>query len=102
MKWIFVSLTVMCASSQSLFSQVNPVTTLPGITVYSARVANQESSGNVATPITALRYEPAVDLEARNSAEGQADIIIRGGIFENTGMRVGAVSLLDPQTGHYS
>ncbi|MEO7414447.1 MAG: TonB-dependent receptor [Opitutaceae bacterium] len=101
MKRFYVWLGVLLVGSHTLFSQtINPVS-LPGITVYSPRVANQESSGNVATPVTALRYEPGVDLEARNSAEGQADIILRGGIFENTGVRVGAVSVLDPQTGHY-
>ncbi len=33
--------------------------------------------------------------------EGQADVAIRGGIFENTGFKIGAISLYDPQTGHY-
>ncbi|MEO7599476.1 MAG: TonB-dependent receptor [Opitutus sp.] len=52
-------------------------------------------------PVSALRFEPRVDLQSRNFAEGQADVTIRGGIFENTGFRIGAVSLFDPQTGHY-
>ena len=52
-------------------------------------------------PVTALRYEPLVDVQARNFAEDQADVAIRGGIFENTGFRIGGVSLYDPQTGHY-
>jgi vitamin B12 transporter len=78
-----------------------PAVTLPGLTVYSERVANQGAVGNMATPVTVLRYEPAVDLQARNSAEGQADITLRGGIFDQSGFRVGAVSLIDPQTGHY-
>ena len=74
---------------------------LPEYTVYSPRVALQESAGSFAMPVTALRYEPLVDVEARNFAENQADIAVRGGIFENTGFRIGGVSLFDPQTGHY-
>ena len=74
---------------------------LPEVTVYSPRVANQAPAGTFAMPVSSLRYEPQVDLQARNLAEGQADVTIRGGIFENTGFRIGAVTLLDPQTGHY-
>ncbi len=74
---------------------------LPEYTVSSPRVALPDSAGSFAMPVTALRYEPLVDVEARNLAEGQADIAIRGGIFENTGFRIGGVSLYDPQTGHY-
>ena len=48
-----------------------------------------------------LRFEPRVDIHARNLAEGQADITIRGGIFENTAFQLGAVTVIDPQTGHY-
>ena len=74
---------------------------LPELPVYSPRVAIQEPVSTFAMPVSALRYEPLVDVQARNMAEGQADISIRGGIFENTGFRVGAASLYDPQTGHY-
>ena len=48
-----------------------------------------------------MRYEPLVDVQSRNTAEAQGDVTIRGGIFENTGFKVGAVTLFDPQTGHY-
>jgi hypothetical protein len=74
---------------------------LPEYTVYSPRVALQDSTGSYPTPVTALRFEPLVDVQARNFAEDQADVAIRGGIFENTGFRIGGVSLYDPQTGHY-
>ncbi|MES1194840.1 MAG: TonB-dependent receptor, partial [Opitutus sp.] len=83
-----------------LRAQPAPVA-LPELTVYSERIANQAPAGTFAMPVSVLRYEPAVDLQARNLAEGQADVTIRGGIFENSGLRVGAVSLADPQTGHY-
>lgn len=72
------------------------------VTILSPRVANQVPVATVATPISALRFEPAVDLQARNFAEGQADIAIRGGTFANTGVVVGGVPLYDPQTAHYT
>jgi vitamin B12 transporter len=83
-----------------LCGQVTPVD-LPEILVYSPRVANQSPTGTFATPVSSLRYEPQVDVQARNLTEAQADVTIRGDIFENTGFRVGAVSIYDPQTGHY-
>ena len=83
-----------------LCGQVTPVS-LPEVTVYSERVANQSPTGTFATPVSSLRYEPQVDVEARNLTEAQADVTIRGGIFENTGFRIGVVSVTDPQTGHY-
>jgi vitamin B12 transporter len=81
--------------------RAQPAVTLPTTTVYSDRVANQSPAGTFAMPVTALRYEPRVDIHARNLAEGQADITIRGGIFENTGFQIGALTISDPQTGHY-
>ncbi len=75
--------------------------TLPELTVTVSRVANPDSAGTYATAVTELRYEPLIDIQSRNLAEAQGDVSIRGGIFENTGFRVGAATLFDPQTGHY-
>lgn len=99
MKRICLSIVASCALSP-VFAQ-NPPVPLPEVTVYSPRVANQTGAGSFATPVTALRYDPAVDVEVRSTVEGQADVTIRGGIFENSGIKLGAFSLLDPQTGHY-
>ena len=77
-------------------------TTLPDFAVVSSRVANQSSVGTIDMPVSALRYEPRVDVQSRNLAEAQADIAIRGGHFESTGFEVGGVALGDPQTGHYA
>jgi len=85
----------------SAFGQSAPVS-LPEVLVYSPRVANQSPAGTFAMPVSALRFEPRVDVQARNLTEAQADVTIRGGIFENTGFRVGAFSVVDPQTGHYA
>ncbi|MBX3749396.1 MAG: TonB-dependent receptor [Opitutaceae bacterium] len=74
---------------------------LPVFTTQAPRVANPEPAATFAMPVSALRFEPLVDVQSRNLAEGQADIALRGGVFEQTGFRVGAVSLFDPQTGHY-
>ncbi|GAB5562218.1 MAG: hypothetical protein SynsKO_38650 [Synoicihabitans sp.] len=82
-------------------STERPVTELSALTVYSPRIANQEPTFTVVTPASALRYEPAVDLQARSFAEGQADIAIRGGTFANTGFTLAGLPLYDPQTGHY-
>ncbi|MDI1318589.1 MAG: hypothetical protein PSW75_00140, partial [bacterium] len=74
---------------------------LPKVAVYSEQVANQTPVNTFAMPVSGLRFEPRVDVQARNLAEGQADLAIRGGVFENTGFKLGALSLFDPPTGHY-
>jgi vitamin B12 transporter len=96
----FSSLLVFPALSASLCAQTGAVS-LPAVTVVSSSVANQSPSGTFSSPVSALRYEPRIDLAGRNLAEAQADVTLRGGIFENTGIRLGALSLSDPQTGHY-
>jgi hypothetical protein len=74
---------------------------LPKLSVNSAQVANTAPVATFAMPVSSLLFEPRVDVQARNLAEGQADVAIRGGIFENTGFKIGASALYDPQTGHY-
>ncbi|MDN3377247.1 MULTISPECIES: TonB-dependent receptor [unclassified Pseudoalteromonas] len=71
------------------------------ITVHSSATANQLPVGTFDAPVSNLEYDPRVDLQSRNMAEAQADVTIRGGIFENTGFSVGSVTLFDPQSGHY-
>jgi len=72
------------------------------ITVTESRVANTRPAGTFAAPATALRYDPTTELQSRGLPEGQADVTVRGGLFENTGFRVGVVTIMDPQTGHYA
>ncbi|KAF0095723.1 MAG: hypothetical protein E1N59_499 [Puniceicoccaceae bacterium 5H] len=74
---------------------------LPPITTTRSPVANEVPASGFALPVTLLRYEPRVDVQGRGLAENQADVTIRGGIFENTGFTLGALPLYDPQTGHY-
>jgi vitamin B12 transporter len=74
---------------------------LPTVTVNSEQVANQVPVSTYATPVSVLQFDPHVDVQTRNLAESQADVAIRGGVFENTGFKFGGFSVYDPQTGHY-
>ena len=71
------------------------------ITVTAARVANTRPAGTYASIATSLRFDPITELQSRGLPEGQADVTVRGGLFENTGFKAGAVTIMDPQTGHY-
>ena len=71
------------------------------VEVHGERVANLIPSETFPSIATALRYEPLVDLQVRNLGEAQGDVVIRGGTFETSGVQLGAMSLFDPQTGHY-
>jgi len=83
------------------FAQQQPAEQLSELQVVSTRIANQNPAGTFAMPVSGLRYEPRVDLQARNLGEAQSDLTVRGGTFETVGIRIGGVSLIDPQTGHY-
>lgn len=109
MSKIFIALCAPFTLASAFGAEVVPVPApsgetveLDSLTVFSSRVALQEPVSTYAAPVSALRYEPQVDVQARNFAEGQADVTIRGGTFENTGFSVGALPIYDPQTGHYS
>jgi vitamin B12 transporter len=94
------SISLVLALAQSSLAAADEIYELPDYATYSEQVANQTPVASFAMPVSGLRFEPRVDVQSRNLAEAQADITIRGGIFENTGFKVGAVSLYDPQTGH--
>jgi vitamin B12 transporter len=90
------------ATTLAALAETEEVIELPPFVTTAARVANDSSVATFAMPVSGLTFEPAVDVQARSFAEGQADIAVRGGIFENTGFRFGGVALVDPQTGHYA
>jgi vitamin B12 transporter len=96
-----VALLLLAAAWTVAARAQEPSYQLPTVVTYSEQVANQTPVATFAMPVSGLRFEPRVDVQARNLAEGQADVAIRGGIFENTGFKLGALSLYDPQTGHY-
>ena len=74
---------------------------LDEITVKAIRVANEQPASTYASAATALRFDPLTELQSRGLPEGQSDVTVRGGLFENTGFKLGAVTITDPQTGHY-
>ncbi|MBC8009571.1 MAG: TonB-dependent receptor [Burkholderiales bacterium] len=98
---IAVGVGGLAGRAEELADTSQPVVELEPLTVYSAAVALQQPSSTFAMPVTLLRYESRVDVQARGFAEAQADISIRGGTFENTGITLGATPIYDPQTGHY-
>lgn len=100
------AVTALLLSSGSFLSVAadthsNAIEEIEKITVAASATANTLPVGTFGSPISNLEYDPRVDLQSRNMAEAQADVTIRGGIFENTGFRVGSATLYDPQTGHY-
>jgi len=78
------------------------VVNLPELYVNASHTAITEPASTFAAPVSRLELNPQFDLQVRNLAEAQGDVTVRGGIFEGTGFRVGAATLIDPQTGHYS
>lgn len=79
----------------------HPYLELPTLVLRAQETANERSAASYTTPVSNLEFDPRIDLQSRNMAEAQGDITIRGGIFENTGIRIGSATLIDPQTGHY-
>jgi len=96
----------MIESMSMVYAGENEISTadeqLSEVTVRASRVANTQPAGTYASLATSLRFDPQTELQSRGLPEGQADVSVRGGIFENTGFAVGAVTVMDPQTGHYT
>ena len=97
-----LALPLLLATADSNLDPSEEATVLAPISVTAQRVANLAPAAGFSTAATALRFDPLVNLQARGLPEAQADVTVRGGLFENTGFRLGAVTLIDPQTGHYA
>lgn len=95
--------TLLCSLSTTALAadEIKSTDAIEQITIQASPTANKEPVGTFDAPVSNLEYDPRVDLQSRNMAEAQADVTIRGGIFENTGFRVGSATLFDPQSGHY-
>ena len=89
------------ATSLGFFTQAYAAEELPTLTVMGQETANQRPVTTFETPLSNLDFDPRVDFQSRNMAEAQGDISIRGGTFENTGVKLGSANMLDCQTGHY-
>ena len=94
-------LVILALASLPLLSKAESTQTLPTLYVDAQQTANIRPVTTYVSPVSNLEFEPRIDLQSRNMAEAQGDVTIRGGIFENTGFRVGSATLIDPQTGHY-
>jgi vitamin B12 transporter len=100
-----MNILLLCAASAAVAAQPavrGEEAALSEITVSASRIANTAPAGSFAALATALRFDPQTELQSRGLPEGQADVTVRGGLFENTGFHIGAVTVLDPQTGHYA
>lgn len=105
-KLSFILISALAAG----FGHADPVTaeddaeiyTLPSLTVRGQETANILPATTFESVVSNLDFDPRIDFQSRNMAEAQGDVSIRGGIFEGTGIQVGAATLIDPQTGHYS
>lgn len=75
---------------------------LPVLVIREITTSDPMSGGTYAAPVSSLRFQPDIDLQSRNIPEAQADLTIRGGIFSETGVELGAATLVDPQTAHYT
>ena len=99
--WVLCTTCLMAASPGHASDPAAGDEELTEITVEASRVANDAPAGTYPSPATALRFDPLTELQSRGIAEGQADVTVRGGLFENTGFRLGVATVFDPQTGHY-
>ena len=107
-KFIVILILAFCAKFSHADSALEtadsslPTYTLPTLTVQGQEIANLRPSSTYQSIVSNLDFDPRIDFQSRNMAEAQGDINIRGGTFEGTGIQVGAATLIDPQTGHYS
>ncbi len=89
------------AGAQSALAETSS-SGLEEVTVVAAQTANDRPAATYAGVLSALRFDPLIELQSRGLSEAQADITVRGGIFENTALQIDAATLFDPQTGHYA
>ena len=98
---LFVGLYFLVVTGQVALASEVEEDEITEITVSAQRVANTQPAGTYASVATTLRFDPLTELQSRGLAEGQSDVTVRGGVFENTGFKLGAATVMDPQTGHY-
>lgn len=96
-----LALAILCALSATGAHAADADAGVETVRVFGQRVANLEPASSYPTLVTALRFDPGVEIQPRGVPEGQADIVVRGGLFENNAINIGPLSVRDPQTGHY-
>lgn len=98
-----LSLSIATSAISGLIAQDDyPLLEMAPFPVAAVFAANEEPAASFSTVATRLRYTPQVDLQNRGLPEGQSDLVVRGSMFEQTGLMIGAVPFYDPQTGHYA
>jgi len=104
MAWKLVFAVLICSGfvlSSPGYADDDDEGELSEIIVTADRVANSRPAGTYSATVTLLRFDPLTEVQSRGLPEGQADVTVRGGLFENTGFKAGAVTIMDPQTGRY-
>jgi len=102
---LVMRLFLLALASLALTEEINATDNdeeLAEVIVRASRVANIRPAGSYASLATTLRFDPQTELQSRGLPEGQADVTVHGGMFENTGFAIGATTIMDPQTGHYA
>lgn len=99
---LFLSTSSFANSESEVSTSINPQGSLPVLTIQGRGTANVRPATTFESVTSNLDFDPRLDFQARNMAEAQGDVNIRGGIFEATGFRVGGATIFDPQTGHYA
>lgn len=101
-KWsLTLFIIVITASGVTALADSTPEEEAIVVEVTEPPVTSIPPASGMETIATDLRYEPLVDLQTRNVPEAQGDLSIRGGTFENSGVKIGGATFFDPQTGHY-
>ena len=108
--WFF-SLLVLASSAVSAQTSLDPVT----ITATLSQKRSSETGRNISIikgeqfrnlPVHSvdelLRYVPGVEIQARGPMGSQADIVLRGGTFQQVLVILDGVRLNDPNTGHFN
>ncbi|NND64541.1 MAG: TonB-dependent receptor, partial [Gammaproteobacteria bacterium] len=90
------------SSSESEWDENYEISHLEPIFISDGSAVPVEPSGILDSAVSELHYHPIIELQSRGLPDGQADIVVRGSVLENTGIKLGAVTLFDPQTGHYT
>lgn len=99
-KFIFVIIFIFALQIKNSFA--DDATRLNEVLVNAPSLSPYyEPPSTFSTVASSIPFSPEVDLQSRNIPEAQGDLTIRGGTFETSGFSLGALSIVDPQTGHY-
>ena len=93
---VAISVILLLGSGFAAAEEMDDRYELPAVIIREESSTALPPVGTYDTPVSLLRFQPEIDLQIRNQASAQADLSIRGGIFSETGLEIGAATLLDP------